>query len=251
MLFRSKELSTSPHIGRRYFRHVQQFASSAPQFRGASTGLHAPLEDLPNSQVTQNDSTEVRIYWSLVDPLLQDLHGSARYYLCHFVNKLCAGLVAYDIPGQNPMRDLVPATSASPLLLQIMIANSAFHVFNISQDAVGFAPSSQQIEDSGDSKVVTLHNGSNRGFYRDALGAKQEALSLLARSVTVVDGTNIDIVLAAILLFVNYDLIESGTDNWKLHMEGARKLISLLGNAQYKPHAMTRLRIYLLSEFLV
>lgn len=212
--------------------------------------IRGGLTDLPSSEVVRyEDSNHTQIQWPLVDPLIQDLNEYTRYYLLHFATKICADIVAYDGPGQNPMRDLVSATSSYPLLLQIMVANSAFHIFNISQNPVDF--SSPQQRDNSTPGAVMLYSGPNRKHYRDALIAKQEALSLLAKSVTVVDATNIDLVLAAILLFVNYDLIESGTDKWKVHMEGAHRLISLLGCPSYQPHTMSKLRTSLLSDFLV
>lgn len=45
-------------------------------------------------------------------------------------------MAIYDSPDQSPLQDLIPAVSAYPLLLQIIIANSAVHVFNISRDPI-------------------------------------------------------------------------------------------------------------------
>jgi hypothetical protein len=200
---------------------------------------------------------ELPMYWSLVDPLVQDLSAELRYYIYHFSTQLCADMVSYDAPDNNPMRNLIAATSNSPLLLQIIIANSAFHVFNISRDPRKFLASASDYQEESRPclvayyKAVTRYGGPHKTSYRDALIAKQHALSLLAQSIATVNESNIDLILATILLFVNYDLIESGKDKWKVHMEGARKLIQLLGKPSYRPHAMSQLRTYILSEFLV
>jgi hypothetical protein len=157
-------------------------------------------------------------------------------------------MVAFDIPGQNPWRDLIPATAAFPFLLQIMVANSALHVYNISQHLADHPEHQQQLDPNNE---TSLHALPKSKYYEDALVAKQQALSKLAQFITLVDASTFDLVLAAILLFVNYDLIESGKEQWKPHIEGARKMISLLDNPSYQPVVMSRVRTYLLSDFLV
>jgi hypothetical protein len=189
----------------------------------------------------------------LMDPLVSDLDRNSRYYLYHFATQLCEVMVVYDMPGGNPMRDLIPATSAYPLLLQIIIANSAFHVFNITQNPMG--QSAYQGEQSPTVvayyQAVSRFGGPLKSSYRDALVAKQQALGLLARSVSSVNTSNIDLILVTILLFVNYALVESGRDKWKVHMDGALKLIKLLGEPPYLQRPMSRLRQTILSDLLV
>ncbi|KAH8722672.1 fungal-specific transcription factor domain-containing protein [Phaeosphaeriaceae sp. PMI808] len=192
--------------------------------------------------------------WALVDPLVNDLDQHTRYYMHHFATQLCDVFVVYDMPGANPIRDLIPATSAYPLLLQIMVANSAFHVFNISRNPI-MNQSTYQAENATD--VTAYHKppkcfgGPLQSSYRDALVAKQQALSLLAQSVATVNETNIDLILVTILLFVNYALVESGKDKWKIHMDGALRLIRLLGEPPYLQTPMSQLRKTILSDFLV
>lgn len=189
----------------------------------------------------------------LVDPLLQDLNTHSRYYLYHFATQICEDLVIYDGPGQNPIRDLIPATTAYPSLLQIILANSAFHVFNISRDPMSQSPYQQDQKPClvAYYQEVSRFGGPMKSSYRDALVAKQHALSLLAQSVASVNESNIDLILVVILLFINYDLIESGRDKWKVHMEGARRLIDLLGTPPYLQNPMSRLRLSVLADFLV
>lgn len=212
------------------------------------------LVDMSNEVVPYSQRVETVVHWALNDPLVQDLSPHARYYLYHFATQLCVDMVVYDEPGQNPMRDLIPATSAYPLLLQIILANSACHVFNISREPIDGASMYQEKQRpclTAYYRAVTRFGGPLKTSYRDALIAKSSALSLLAKSIATVDHSNIDLILATIILFINYDLIESGKDKWKVHMEGARKLIHLLGTPAYQPHEMSKLRICLLSDFLV
>jgi hypothetical protein len=197
--------------------------------------------------------TTMTVQPALVDPLVSDLDHRSRYYLDHFATQMCDVMVVYDTPGQNPIRDLIPATSAYPLLLHIMVANSAWHVFNIARNPMHH--SSYQAENN--SGVVPYHqaggcfNAPLKSSLRDALVAKQHALSLLAQSVANVDESNIDLILVTILLFVNYALVESGRDKWRVHMDGALRLIRLLGEPPYLQKPMSRLRQTILSDFLV
>jgi hypothetical protein len=208
---------------------------------------------LPTHEEEGEGSSQMALQRPLDDPLVSDLDRHSRYYLYHFATQLCEDMVVYDIPGQNPFRDLIPATSAHPLLLHIIVANSAFHIFNISHKPM--IQSAYQGDRS--SCLVTYYQGVNqfggplRSSYRDALTSKAQALSLLAQSVASVDASNIDLVLVTILLFVNFTLVESGKDKWKVHMDGAMHLIKLLGEPPYLQRPMSRLRLTILSDFLV
>jgi hypothetical protein len=223
-------------------QHVQA-GSQTPDF-------HEGVAVLPEQHEAEMAMT---VHRPLVDPLVNDLDQHSRYYMHHFATQLCDVMVVYDMPGQNPIRDLIPATSAYPLLLHVMVANSAFHVFNISQNPMGHST----YQADGEASVVAGHqiaplmSGPLKSSYKDALIAKQQALSLLAQSIVSVDPSNIDLILITILLFVNYALVESGRDKWRVHMEGAWQLIRLLGEPPYLQKPMSRLRLTILSDFLV
>jgi hypothetical protein len=210
-------------------------------------------EDAALATEHHEDVLTMVVHRPLIDPLVNDLDQNSRYYMHHFATQMCDVMVVYDVPGQNPIRDLIPATSAYPLLLQIMVANSAFHVFNISRNPMG--QSAYQADSSSDlipfDQVAAHTSGPLKSSFRDALVAKQQALSLLAQSVATVNPSNIDLILVTILLFVNYALVESGRDKWKVHMDGALKLIRLLGDPPYLQKPMSRLRQTILSDFLV
>ncbi len=201
----------------------------------------------------KEEVAEMVLHRPLVDPLVNDLDRHSRYYLYHFATQLCEDMVVYDMPGRNPIRDIIPATSAYPLLLHVIIANSAFHVFNLSRNPMG--QSAYQARPS--SCLVAYYQAVSRfgaplqSSYKDALTAKTNALSLLAKNVATVTPSNIDLILVTILLFVNYTLVESGKDKWKVHMDGALSLIKLLGEPAYLQRPMSRLRLTILSDLLV
>ncbi|KAF2015116.1 hypothetical protein BU24DRAFT_348891 [Aaosphaeria arxii CBS 175.79] len=213
------------------------------------------IEAVPSSTaITGPDSAITWVQRALADPLVQDLNPHSRYYLDHFATQICADMVVYDGPGQNPFRDLIPATSAYPLLLQIVLANGALHVFNITREPSDVFTDHHRQKSlclAAYYKAVSPFGGPLKSSYRDALVAKSNALALLAQSIGDVNNSNVDILLATILFFVNYALIESGQDQWKVHMEGARRLIELCGTPPFRPNEMSRLRTCLISDFLV
>jgi hypothetical protein len=214
--------------------------------------LHYHVYETPTDRHAAE--TAMTVHRPLVDPLVNDLDQNFRYYLHHFATQLADVMVVYDMPGQNPIRDLIPATSAYPLLLHVMVANSAFHVFNISRNPMAtstYQAYSSSSDITSTHQVTSCTSGPLKSSYRDALVAKQQALSLLAQNVATVNASNIDLILVTILLFVNFALVESGRDKWRVHMDGAWRLIRLLGEPPYLQKPMSRLRLTILSDFLV
>ncbi|KAF1962288.1 hypothetical protein CC80DRAFT_462308 [Byssothecium circinans] len=202
---------------------------------------------------TVGQTQQEAVSWPLIDPLVQDLDSHSRYYIHHFATQLCEDLVVYDTPGQNPMRDLIPAITAHPSLLQIILANAAFHVFNISRDPMSQSSYQQSQRPClvAYYQAVSRFGGPMKSSYRDALLAKQQALSLLSQSVASVNESNIDLILTVILFFINYDLMDTGKGKWKVHMDGAQKLINLLGTPRFIQRPMSRLRLHVLADLLV
>lgn len=239
-------------MGKSYERSTPPEASPKARITEISMGISE--KELPQSSRPQAapEETEV-VHWSLVDPLVKDLSQHSRYYIYHFATQICEDLVIHDGPGQNPIRDLIPATTAYPSLLHIILANSAFHIFNITRDPMGQSPYQKEQKPClvAYYQSVSRFGGPMKSSYADALLAKQQALALLAQSVASVNESNIDLILVVILMFINYALIESGQDKWKVHMEGARKLIQLLSTPPYVQQPMSRLRLTVLADFLV
>lgn len=127
----------------------------------------------------------------------------------------------------------------NPLLQHIIVAASAAHLSNLLRPSI---PTVQQ----PDSQIIRFANteASSRAL-RDALIAKQEALKLMHNAVQNIDSVGVDVVLAASLFFINVELIESGKHGWKAHLEGAGKIMGLLGPTE---GASRDLRDYMLSD---
>ncbi|KAK1961427.1 hypothetical protein LY78DRAFT_294959 [Colletotrichum sublineola] len=171
--------------------------------------------------------------WTLVDPLFQGVEHHYRHYLSYFTTRVCRDLVSWDLPDRNPFRSLIPLTKAHPLLQHIIVAASAAHMSNLSR-----ALSSDPESDLNARQALT-----------DALVAKHKALQLLS-SVLQEDIRSIggDVVLSSVLFFVNVELMESGRDGWKPHLEGAGRIMSYLSPVRT---ADVALRDYVMSDCFI
>ncbi|TDZ16580.1 Acriflavine sensitivity control protein acr-2 [Colletotrichum orbiculare MAFF 240422] len=173
--------------------------------------------------------------WTLVDPLFQDVEHHYRHYLSYFTTRVCRDLVSWDVPDRNPFRSLVPLTRAHPLLQHIIVAASAAHMSNLSR-----AVSSDPVADQNARQALT-----------DALVAKHKAFRLLSSAIQEMSssgGVGGDVVLAAVLFFVNVELIESGRNGWKPHLEGAGRIMAYLSPAGPADEA---LRDYVMSDCFI
>ncbi|KZL82513.1 acriflavine sensitivity control protein acr-2 [Colletotrichum incanum] len=170
--------------------------------------------------------------WTLVDPLFQGVEHHYRHYLSYFTTRVCRDLVSWDLPDRNPFRSLIPLTKAHPLLQHIIVAASAAHMSNLSR-----ALSSDPESDLNARQALT-----------DALVAKHKALRLLSSALQDIGGIGGDVVLASVLFFVNVELIESGRDGWKPHLEGAGRIMSYLSPVGT---ADVALRDYVMSDCFI
>ena len=81
--------------------------------------------------------------------------------------------------------------------------------------------------------------------YRDALIAKQRTITLLDAALRNISSVAVDVILAVVLLFIEFELIDSGRDGWKYHVKGARALIErLCGRDVSKKADMSAMRSF-------
>jgi hypothetical protein len=177
--------------------------------------------------------------------------------LIHFIvnRSVCKDLVIYDIPHQNPFRDLIPLASQHPVLLNIIIANSALNISNASQRSEA-RPFSLSVQSRSTMRAVPQLRDSPTSqssiWYKDALIAKYRALRLLNSVLNDVNSTGIDVALGSVLLFTEFELADLGTNDWRLHMHGARALINSVKDTYKLQYSnMSTLRRCLISNCLV
>lgn len=83
--------------------------------------------------------------------------------------------------------------------------------------------------------VVYRHQGrTSRGALVDALSSKSRAIGLLRAALGQAPLVNKEVLLAAIVFFINLDLIDSGRGGWKSHIQAAGSLISSFHNADHQ-----------------
>ncbi|KAE8137730.1 fungal-specific transcription factor domain-containing protein [Aspergillus pseudotamarii] len=191
------------------------------------------------------------LYMSPVDPLFQDMNNPSRRYLCHFATILCEDLVISDVPNENPFRSLIPTCRDHPILLQIIVANAAMHISSMGRPRFDLHNGSVQgsLLDGTPVNTVSLtrySTDSPAGATLDALSAKHKAIHLLTAALENLPSTDVDLIVTVILLFINLELIDSGKNAWRAHVEGAIALIISLKpfqKDQISPIALIRDRI--------
>lgn len=177
------------------------------------------------------------------------------FYYVSVATDVCRDLVLYDIPKHNPFRELIPMIHQHPLLQHIIVANSALHMFNACEKPLilhhsGFPLSIQtNIPESSRPSSPSLQQAES---YSCALVAKQKALVLLRSALSNPTSMDVDVILAAVLLFIELELLDSGRDNWRHHINGARTIIEKFCHpSMLTPASMTPLRCSLVSNCLV
>ncbi|RMZ37382.1 hypothetical protein CA14_011645 [Aspergillus flavus] len=204
-----------------------------------------------NPSIPDRNDLRAPLYITPIDPLFQGMDNPSRRYLCHFATTLCEDLVISDVPNENPFRSLIPTCRDHPILLHIIVANAAMHISSMSRPSFDLHNSSVQALLPDHSAVKTpIHTrystDSSASATLDALSAKQKSIHLLKTALENLPSTDINLVVTVILLFINLELIDSGKNAWRAHVEGAMKLISSLKpfqNDQISPIALIRDRI--------
>jgi hypothetical protein len=194
--------------------------------------------------------------WALVDPLFQDISKPSRFYICHckklrvahgsiaFLPKLTRGLITlvnqrcapdlalYDAV-KNPYRDLIPFITGSPVLTDALAAVGAIHYAYISSNELRspLVPTStdstafEAFLSGQDAKALSISRRVGSKAYEHYLGLKQRALRQLSTDLSDPVGRNDDRTVAAIIVLILLDAIESGSGAWKYHLEGAKNLL--------------------------
>lgn len=165
---------------------------------------------------------------------------------------VCRELVLYDAPFSNPFRELIPLTQRHEFLLQIIVATSALHMSRASENFVATSSHSSNQETSQCLLRPNEFATSQRGCYDLALAAKQRALKLLNIALGSMELKDLDVILATVLLFVQFELIDTRQDEWKHHIRGARSLINIVYKSRrHVGETMSVLRRCLIANCLL
>ncbi|EDP48466.1 conserved hypothetical protein [Aspergillus fumigatus A1163] len=131
---------------------------------------------------------------------------------------VCKLFIMYD-SNRNPLRNLIPAALAHPVLLMSILALSARHKANAARPFY----QSESARPSG--------LGSQDDSY-NALYFKCNAIQRLARALGAARPYHKDIIAASAFLLIFLDLLESGSDKWNFHLEGIKSLIAQIPSPQ-------------------
>lgn len=167
---------------------------------------------------------------------------------------VCKDLILYDSPTENRFRELIPLARNCPMLLQIMIATSAMRMSHASQKIAWPSRATIGLVYQGKSPTATQHQDTVACSQArsHALVAKYQALNLLQSALSGETAIDLDVTLAVVLLFVEFELLVSGQDDWIHHLDGARKIIEkLCGSSAIPTRTMSPLRKCLVTNCLV
>lgn len=185
-----------------------------------------------------------------------------RYLVAHKFNadindslvasNVCPDLVLYDAPYSNPFRTLIPLTPYYPCLFQIIIATSALHMSNASKGNLAASSINSTYGESEYSLVLKSFKFSSENHGDYALKAKHQALGLLNLAINNMRPEDLDGILATVLLFVQFEIMDSGQNLWKDHIRGAKALIGMVFRSESNSsEPMSTLRRCLVSNCLV
>lgn len=119
--------------------------------------------------------------------------------------------ILYDSES-NPFRSLLSHAMAEPLLRAGIIAVAARHFANTGRSF-----------DQTDSALSPRFVSANV----DALYFKRQAIKALLWSLSRMEPSRKDAIMATILLLIFLDLLESGIEGWKYHLNGAEGLVKV------------------------
>lgn len=168
-------------------------------------------------------------------PVLQDPHISSveRFYIdyCKSVlsrwgelgfneyadtnedeKRVCKLYILYD-SDSNPFRKLLPYALEDVALQKSIVALAARHFANTGYSFDRIEP-------------VNSHRHEKAELF--ALQSKKQSIDALSGSLSRIESCKKDATLAAILLLIFLDLLESGIDGWSLHIQGAKVIHQLL-----------------------
>ncbi|KAK2750128.1 hypothetical protein FQN57_004623 [Myotisia sp. PD_48] len=142
--------------------------------------------------------------------------SSSRYY-SYFLNTVSTFLIVYDAPyNSNPFRYTLPSFASTSIALpQVMSALGALHLANTS---VG--------------QTRSTHLRSAMTMYGDGIRSLRETWNTPTPKFKLTD-------LATCLLLCIYEMMDSQTMNWKIHLAGTRGIFESIIQPLTSPNSLT------------
>ncbi|KLU90890.1 hypothetical protein MAPG_09415 [Magnaporthiopsis poae ATCC 64411] len=175
------------------------------------------------------------------EPMFVGHDAKTRGYIEYYLRRCCAECTIPQTPEEeetmNPYRSFMALSQGSPLVHHTVVALAAHHLAGSTKPAPKLleAPISPGRYDDDDDD----ENGvSKTSFFSDALTHKSKAIMNLRTALKSLDHS--DAVVAASLLLIWVELLESGTKSWRCHLDGMVGL--LMARKQHLKNAMAQER---------
>ncbi|PYI06510.1 hypothetical protein BO78DRAFT_116230 [Aspergillus sclerotiicarbonarius CBS 121057] len=146
---------------------------------------------------------------SIGDFSISDLDPVSRYYLDYYNDSICKLFIVYD-SEKNPFRALISLSLLDQTLLKSVLALAARHRVNRERSF-------------HDLTIQSPPERTNAHF--DALRFKYQAIQGISQAFGDTAVHRKDTTVASIFLLIFLDLLESGSDRWNVHLEGAKRLM--------------------------
>ncbi|OAX82598.1 hypothetical protein ACJ72_03051 [Emergomyces africanus] len=230
-------LDSDPEASQRLPGKQSSFGSRYSARSSDSSSVEYLQEDVVLSDRTSSDQSskdamecQLLIPSTLVDPLFQGLDKISRYYLAYYDRKFCGLMVLFEVPHNNPYRRLLQMVSDSSGVCAAMAAIGACHHLHVLHYSGESTFDSFSLKNKGGSfedgeQFARSPNPNVRIAYQHLLLLKHRALSQLEKSLLNSRGRGEDASIACALLLMVLDMVESGRGSWKLHVEGAKRLL--------------------------
>lgn len=113
---------------------------------------------------------------------------------------------------------------SSPLILNCILATSASHATNYLYPSSFFSETNSPL--SVPCSSTGIQSAPKPSLYH-ALSYKQRALTQLRKDIQDPAGLHGDLVIAPIAMLVWIEMLESGKDTWRIHLDGLKKLTQM------------------------
>ncbi|PWY93406.1 hypothetical protein BO94DRAFT_614476 [Aspergillus sclerotioniger CBS 115572] len=133
----------------------------------------------------------------------------SRYYLDYYNDRICKLFIVYD-SEKNPFRALISLSLLDRTLLKSVLALAARHRVN---------------RDCSFHDLTIQPPPGPANAQLDALRFKYQAIQGISKDLGDSTSGKKDTTVASIFLLIFLDLLESGSDRWNVHLEGAKRLM--------------------------
>ncbi|KAL7266607.1 hypothetical protein RUND412_010842, partial [Rhizina undulata] len=175
-------------------------------------------------EIVSNQSPEELNLISFNPPVIKNLDSKSRFFIQYFAQRVCRDFILFERPNSNPYLNLLPIAADHPALLNALLAVAARHHANNCG--------------SMETHALMYKGRAFKYLYNDLQQHNQiQKFNEMTEPA-----------LAAVMLFVFFEALDSGMDTWKIHLTGARSLIQLRGGLKMAKSGISQLFSVLMNH---